>query len=147
GWRECRFEWRDGTPPLREATATLVFPETRLEVDVTPETRIYTNRAYCLMGYVAHLEAGPRAWFRPMGYQLDREHRFRIGGKLTPHAWADYMRKPVPENPAGRHVVWRFALVDEGQHLMDVSHADSGVRHSVRRVDGQPLSDGPVDDA
>lgn len=142
----CRFVRRPGTPATRSVTATLVFPDTRLEVPVEATSRIVTNRRFLLMGYRMELDDGKCLQFEPLPCNVTRDQRFELGGaELTPSAWAAY----VWEEDGAKwwpHLTWRVDLLDPGGHRLNIYQKNCGVSWTARRTDGNAIPNGRIDD-
>ncbi len=145
-WTSCQFARRAGTPITRSVTAVLSFPDSRLEIPVTDNTRVLTNRRFVMMGYRVELDDGKCLEFEPLPYIVNRPQRFELGGaELTPRAWAAY----IPEIHGGKqssHLLWRYDLLDPGGHRLNIRAANCGAAGVATRVDGKPVPDGAIDE-
>jgi hypothetical protein len=145
-WRQMRFAWRPGTPPVTEATVDIHFPDTQLHIPVADDACLLTNRVFALIGYRVTLETGQRLVFHGHGAEIQRNHRFEMGGELVPQAWAAYVWQQESSGWTP-HFVWRAGLANADDHIVNVYDQAAGVSSSIHRVDGKEVPSDRVDDA
>ncbi|MEA2711050.1 MAG: hypothetical protein QOF78_3651 [Phycisphaerales bacterium] len=144
-WNICRFARREKSPAASDVTARIGFPDSKMEVTVTPEARLITNRRFFMVGYTVAQHDGPTMKFRPIGNNVTRSQRFEFGGDLTPHAWAGYVWEDTG-NGWRAHFDWRAGLVDSDGRNVDIYAKTSGVKWSLARLDGKPVPKGVVEE-
>jgi hypothetical protein len=143
-WNQCKFVWRDKTPPIKQAVVHIDFPVGELEFELRPNTQLITNRRFLMIGYTVHLTSGPILQFHGTGTPVALKQNFELGGELTPHAWAGFVWS---EEGSGwvPHFRYRADLLDPNGQDVDIYSKDSGVKWSIIRNDGKKLADDVID--
>jgi hypothetical protein len=143
-WNTLRFAWREKTPAFKSASAHLVFPDTEMNVEVLPDTRVITNRRFLTIGYTVAIDEATKLCFLPIGLNLAHSQQFDLGGELTPRARVGYSSEQTGSGWSA-HFATHAALTDPGGMHADINAKDSGVKVSYAHVQHLELPKGIVD--
>jgi len=119
----CRFRWARGGPSASRGGVAIQFPDASIELPLTPQAALVTNRRFVTMSYWMELAAKRRVVFHERGYRLPGPGAavtLDMGGPLRAVASGAVL---LHRRPKTWQIAWNAELCDPAGHFVDLKRS------------------------